>query len=363
MHHCQNWRTWNTRTIDTWARSFSFAEEVGNVCSQRNILNQRIQDKCIDMENVHDFVDESSHLPWARFSEEFWNLQEHKIREHWECVQHYSKVGNGTLCRNSECERPVTFITIMDEISVDQRPSRKNGDGKSLHLRRFRPVCQRILKTDEKVKLKISRWSQHVQMHWDFVEKQMNSSGKISQDFRHCLFCTRFSETWRRGTSNQRTSRTRSSSCQCSMTFFFGKRMMRIASLALKKSKITRQDSYQDIGRFWVQDRSRNPTSEGIVGSHRQQDDTEIQTIWSPCLQRLSTVELWSIGKRKPQSISMEILETRSHCFKLFVLSISSVSTEQWPIGSINLVWQMKKKGELISRWMIVLSPWWNQQK
>ena len=194
------------------------------------------------------------------------------------------------------------------------------------------------------------------------MEKQLNSSGTFSQDFRHCLFCKSFSETWRRGTSKQRTSRTGSSSFQCSMTFF-GKRMMRIASLALKKSRITRQDSYQDIGRFWVQDRSRNSTSEGTVGSHRQQDDTEIQTIWSPCLQRLSTVELWSIGKRKPQFISMEILETRNHCFKSFVLSIISVSTEQWPIGSISLVWQMKKRGELISRWMIVLSPWWNQQK
>ena len=54
--------------------------------------------------------------------------------------------------------------------------------------------------------------------------------------FRDCLFFTRFSETSRRRTPNQRTSRTRSSSCQCSMTLC-GKQMMRIAFLTLEKVK------------------------------------------------------------------------------------------------------------------------------
>ena len=44
-----------------------FAEEIGNVCKQRNILNGRIQNKCIDMEHVYDFVDASRHSSWAEF--------------------------------------------------------------------------------------------------------------------------------------------------------------------------------------------------------------------------------------------------------------------------------------------------------
>ena len=34
-----------------------FAEEIGNVSKRRNILNARIQNKCIDIDKVHDFVD------------------------------------------------------------------------------------------------------------------------------------------------------------------------------------------------------------------------------------------------------------------------------------------------------------------
>ena len=40
---------------------------------------------------------------------------------------------------------------------------------------------------------------------------------RFSKDFRHCLFFARFNETWRQRTSSQKTSRTGSSSCQCSM--------------------------------------------------------------------------------------------------------------------------------------------------
>ena len=35
----QNFRKWNTRTINTWARSFSFCTRDGNVSKRRNILN------------------------------------------------------------------------------------------------------------------------------------------------------------------------------------------------------------------------------------------------------------------------------------------------------------------------------------
>ena len=39
-----------------------------------------IESKCVDMENVHIFVDESSHSSWAELFDEFGNLQEHEFR-------------------------------------------------------------------------------------------------------------------------------------------------------------------------------------------------------------------------------------------------------------------------------------------
>ena len=45
------------------------------------------------------------------------------------------------------------------------------------------------------------------------------SSYNFSQDFRLCIFFARSRTTWRQRTSSQKTSRTRSSSCQCSTTF------------------------------------------------------------------------------------------------------------------------------------------------
>ena len=43
-------------------------------------------------------------------------------------------------------------------------------------------------KEDGKAKLKISGCIHHIKMPWGSMEKQLNSSGKISQDFRPCLF-------------------------------------------------------------------------------------------------------------------------------------------------------------------------------
>ena len=85
----------NTPTIDTWVSKFG--EEVGVVCNQRNILNGRIQNQCIDMEIVCSFVDESTHPLWSGLLDEFGNLQEHQIREILECIQYYSKVDKGTF--------------------------------------------------------------------------------------------------------------------------------------------------------------------------------------------------------------------------------------------------------------------------
>ena len=67
-------------------------EETGKNFNKCYVFSGILQNQCIDMENVHGMVDESRHSSWARFLEEFGNIQEHKIREHRECVQHHSKI-------------------------------------------------------------------------------------------------------------------------------------------------------------------------------------------------------------------------------------------------------------------------------
>ena len=66
-----------------------FAKLMGNVSKRRNILNASIQNKCIDMEKVHFFVDESRHPSRAELFGEFGDLQEHQIRGYFSFVQHY----------------------------------------------------------------------------------------------------------------------------------------------------------------------------------------------------------------------------------------------------------------------------------
>ena len=92
--------------------------------------------------------------------------------------------------------------------------------------------------------------SQYVSSYQDVVGidgEAIKFEMQISQKPRKC---------WKRRPSKERTSKTGSSSCQCSMTFC-GKQMMRIASRTLRKSRITRRNSYQDTEHFWVQGRKR----------------------------------------------------------------------------------------------------------
>ena len=61
------------------SKIFQFsAKEIGNVSKRGNILNASIQNTCIDMENVHVFVDESRHPSCAELFVEFGDLQEQK---------------------------------------------------------------------------------------------------------------------------------------------------------------------------------------------------------------------------------------------------------------------------------------------
>ena len=105
------------------------AKEIGNVSKRRNILSASFQNKCIEMVNVHVFVDESRLSSWAELFGEF-----QKIRGDWKFVQHYSKVGNGTFWRDSECEMSGIFITVLGDISIISGSSDQMSKGKSMCL-------------------------------------------------------------------------------------------------------------------------------------------------------------------------------------------------------------------------------------
>ena len=121
-------------------------------------------------------------------------------------------------------------------------------------LDRWRKVQERW--TDGKVKWKDSGFIRLIKMQWESMEKQLNSIGKISQDF-HVYSSRDPRKTWRDRTSSPKSSRTGSSLCQCSMTLI-GKIMMRIVFRMPKRSRITPWNSRKEIGRFLVQDRKKS---------------------------------------------------------------------------------------------------------
>ena len=61
-------------------------------------------------------------------------IQKNTKFEDIESIQYYSKVGNGELWRDSECEMAGIFITVLGEISIISRSSDQVGKGKSVCL-------------------------------------------------------------------------------------------------------------------------------------------------------------------------------------------------------------------------------------
>ena len=347
MRHHQNWKTWNTRTINTWARSFSFAEGVGNVCSQRIILNGSIQNKCIGVEKVHDFVDESRHPSWTELCIEFGDLQENKIRGDWECVQHYSKVGNGTFWRNSECDMLGAFITFLGEMDICQRSSQNVGEGKNLCvLCWFRFVCW----TDERHSRSNKKWKDQVEgltgcfrltkMQWVSMEVHLNSSGKNFPGSSSLFSSRKYNKTWRERTSSQRSSRTGSSSCQCSMTFEW---------TTNDENCISNSEEVRNYAMRFLQGHRTflGPGSEEKwygSSSHAQkrqwnctaENGATIQRNWSFCVQNISALSrgiLKNIHSFHRRFVEHRIL-VPNESFRFF----SSVFTEQWRIGNIKSV-------------------------
>ena len=120
-------------------------------------------------------------------------------------------------------------------------------------------------------KWKISKGMLRTKTQWVLTEKQLNSSGKSFQDFRHCPFLKKSNKTWRNGRSNQRSSQIGSSSCQCLMTFC-GNQMIRIC---LSNAEEVKNYAKKFLPRYWT---FLDPGSEErwFVDSHDQKGQWEI---------------------------------------------------------------------------------------
>ena len=72
---------------------FQFLQtEAGDHSRLLNIFNESIEDKCVDMVNVHVFVNESSHSPWIKLFCEPGGLQEHELRGNSELIHYHTEI-------------------------------------------------------------------------------------------------------------------------------------------------------------------------------------------------------------------------------------------------------------------------------
>ena len=65
-------------------------KEVGIYSRILNSFNGSIKDKCVDMVNVHVFVNEISSSSWTKLFGEVGSLQEHELRGNSELIQYIS---------------------------------------------------------------------------------------------------------------------------------------------------------------------------------------------------------------------------------------------------------------------------------
>ena len=93
----------------------------------------------------------------------------------------------------------------MDEIYVAQRPSIKMDEGESTRLLGSSIVLGKDSYSKEKqlnnwkAKWQLFEWRTILSVsYWEWMENQLNSSGKFSQDSQHCRFFTAIqSDLWR----------------------------------------------------------------------------------------------------------------------------------------------------------------------
>ena len=97
----QSFRTWDTRTINTWPRSCVFFTKLLVITEGNSTFSMEAFTTCVDMENVHVFVGESRQSSWTELSDEFGYLQEHEFRGDWKFIQYLSDVDIGTQFESS----------------------------------------------------------------------------------------------------------------------------------------------------------------------------------------------------------------------------------------------------------------------
>ena len=182
-------------------------------------------------------------------------------------------------------------------------------------------------KQDRKVKWKDSGCIRLTKKQWESMEKQLNSSGQFSPGYRDWLFFKRSKKTWRERTFNPKSSRTGSSSCQCSMTLY-GTQMMRIVFQCAKsqESRIEMLSWTLDI----LGSRLRRKVVWGNT-NHDQKGNLIAQpTRWYSSWKRLVilyskvsahwVVESWSKRMEELSFTSTQVQWTQNSCSKQFTL-------------------------------------------
>ena len=135
----------------------------------------------------------------------------------------------------------------------------------------------------------IARWKDSrcillTKMQWESMEMQLNSSDIFSQNCRH----KRSKNIWRERTLNPKSSRTGSSSCQCSMTLIGQKKELYLACRNGQRIRDEILAKTLDISRSSV---GREVVweiflfSKRRLGFHSQQNGTAIPRNRSPCVQ------------------------------------------------------------------------------
>ena len=217
-------------------------------------------------------------------------LTKHELRRDWKSIQCYSEVDDGTFWRNSECKMAFRTRSILSHDQAIKWAKAK------VRVYSDSVVCVGQMKDSReatarwvKVKWKDSRCILLTKKQWESTKKQLNSSGIFSQDFRHGLLFKRSKKTWWERTFNPKSSRTGSSSCECSTTLIGRKeRMMRNVFRMLRKSRIREKIVAEtlDVCRSWI---GKGVVwkiflpSQWRVGLHSQQNGSAFPSNRSPC--------------------------------------------------------------------------------
>ena len=93
----QSFKTGNTRTIGTWRRSSISYKRIWEL--QKTFSMEASRQMCVHMENVHVFVNESSHAYLTELLGEHGVLQEHELRGMSELIQYHTEIDVGARLR------------------------------------------------------------------------------------------------------------------------------------------------------------------------------------------------------------------------------------------------------------------------